>query len=865
MSLAELGKGVHAFNLRCWKIEIRSAFAVILTTTIYLIAFLHLDIAESLALAGCFLAWLILGGLASEIVRRLRSDSIKRFLNHEENVESGEAGRREASAAHAAIVSLPGWMQKALLLQGIMSMVCVPAMMWVLGFGSWFEFRRLGTFATTALTVSLLGGLLTYYWARRGLAPWRVDVARRARCGDIEISGAPAPSLNTRMLAAILIPSIAGMALVFDVMSRTASEGSVETAREWVVEAVEAVAAAPQDLLLVDRVSSQLPAENFWPAPIEILEFRDNRIDLSGASKPLSAGLRAQLDQALRMGKVSGIVGSAPTEEIGAFKKLDDGMILVAFVLRSDLESGLAGFDAGLGVVLLSLIVVAVTTARFVAAELDRNAEGLRATAARLAAGDLRPNVDDESIESLDGVGRELERVRHSIQTMASRISNTITGVDEIAREMALVAGQVLASSSDQGQRLQQANQVLSGLGDRCGDVRGTAVNLTSTIDESNGAVIELGAAGSELNETASALSIRVDAVSGSLEQMVRSVQQVSGISDRLAEASEETSSSMEEMASSMRAVDTSAETTASLSRDVVRIAEIGQAKVVQTIAGMEAIRQATDAAESVIRGLAARTKEIGGILDVIDDVADETNLLALNAAIIAAQAGDQGKAFSVVADEIKDLADRVLANTKEIGGLIHAVQDESENAIGAIEAGSVSVMSGVDLSAEAGRTLGEITVASRESGTRIGEIVASVREQTKAASHVASLMERVNESAEEIGLAGGEQGRGNEIVFEAVLGMREVAQQVRRTTEDQAAGIGRIQMNVDEMRDAVGRITGSLGQQSEACSQMSEVLSRVSEETETNEGAAEKLQAVTRELIAHSDSLREESERFRV
>ena len=115
----------------------------------------------------------------------------------------------------------------------------------------------------------------------------------------------------------------------------------------------------------------------------------------------------------------------------------------------------------------------------------------------------------------------------------------------------------------------------------------------------------------------------------------------------------------------------------------------------------MEEIREATEAAERVIRGLGARTSEIGGILDVIEDVADETNLLALNAAIIAAQAGEQGKAFSVVAEEIKELADRVLASTKEIASLIGAVQLESENAIGAIEAGSGSVRDGVELAAE--------------------------------------------------------------------------------------------------------------------------------------------------------------------
>jgi methyl-accepting chemotaxis protein len=320
----------------------------------------------------------------------------------------------------------------------------------------------------------------------------------------------------------------------------------------------------------------------------------------------------------------------------------------------------------------------------------------------------------------------------------------------------------------------------------------------------------------------------------------------------------------MEEMASAMRAVDTSAETTAKLSRDVVARAELGQARVVQTIAGMEEIREATEAAERVIRGLGARTNEIGGILDVIEDVADETNLLALNAAIIAAQAGEQGKAFSVVAEEIKELADRVLASTKEIASLIGAVQLESENAIGAIEAGSGSVRDGVDLAAEAGRTLEEITEASRESGTRISEIVSSVREQTKAASHVVALMERVRESADQIAVAGAEQDRGNEVVDRSAQTMREVALQVRRTTEAQSAGFGRILESVNEARAAAEQITGVLAEQSGACTQVAGFLASVASGSRSNEESAEEVRVAMAGLTAEAASLRADIERFR-
>ena len=345
----------------------------------------------------------------------------------------------------------------------------------------------------------------------------------------------------------------------------------------------------------------------------------------------------------------------------------------------------------------------------------------------------------------------------------------------------------------------------------------------------------------------------------------MRSVARVAESNDGLATAVTEASSSMAEMARSMTEVETNAGETARLSRQALELSEDGREKVHQTIHGMEAIREATDAAESVIQSLAERMQEIGAIVDVIDDVADETNLLALNAAIIAAQSGDQGRAFSVVADEIKDLADRVLTSTKEIGGLIRSLQGESQSAAQAISRGTESVQTGVDRSAEAGIALEEITTAARGSGERIEEIVTAVREQARATQHVSDLMERVNTRVDSIRTAGSEQERGNEVVIRSSTMMRDVAQQTQRTTEEQSRGAMRIRDSMESVRDAVDQIHVALQEQSQACTSAVSFLDQVHGRTRSNDESTHRLSDASSVLAREAEALRDDVGKFRI
>jgi len=548
-----------------------------------------------------------------------------------------------------------------------------------------------------------------------------------------------------------------------------------------------------------------------------------------------------------------------------AWQKLWNGRVLVAYAPGS----ALGGVGGGTGLVFVLLVAVSSAIALGLGLALSRDigagVEAVRAEAERVAGGDLRPGRRFESEDELGDLARGFERMARYLRATVGSVTEAADRVENAAAEFASVGDAVGEASTDQRESVRQVGESMERIRSEVQGIADSAQSLNTFMEESSSSVAELGAVGEELSQNATVLSSKVEDSSSSVEEMIRSVREVADNAEGLHEAASETSSSMEEMAVSMREVEGNAGETSRLSAQVVDLADEGRQKVRQTVDGMHEIREATQTAQGVIHDLGRRVKEIGAVVEVIDDVADETNLLALNAAIIAAQAGEHGRSFSVVADEIKELADRVLASTKEIGSQIRSVQQESANAIGAIERGARSVQGGVDLSTEAGVSLERITEAARGAGERITEIVSAVREQSKAATHVVELMDRVRGGVDQIRRAGHEQERSNQVVLESCTTMREVAEQVRSTTDEQSRGSRRIGESVESVREAVEQINRSLQQQSQACGQAVEFLARVNERTATNQQSTERMREAMQGLVRQADLLRESVRRFRL
>ena len=259
------------------------------------------------------------------------------------------------------------------------------------------------------------------------------------------------------------------------------------------------------------------------------------------------------------------------------------------------------------------------------------------------------------------------------------------------------------------------------------------------------------GAIAGAVNYTTEELRKLVARIMVAADQMGRATRQAEQISKGLLEAAQKQAGeirkageSVQSMAASIREVDSSAAKATEVGQRTLAATERGGLAVRNTIAGMGGIREQIQDTSKRIKRLGESSQEIGEIVDLISDITEMTNVLALNAAIQAVSAGEAGRGFSVVAEEVQRLAERSAEATKQIGTLVKTIQSDTQDAIAAMEQSTLGVVEGAKLSDVAGQSLKEIEQVSGELAALIDGISASTRMQSDMAGKVAHAMRNI-------------------------------------------------------------------------------------------------------------------------
>ncbi|MBD3811713.1 MAG: type IV pili methyl-accepting chemotaxis transducer N-terminal domain-containing protein [Betaproteobacteria bacterium] len=290
------------------------------------------------------------------------------------------------------------------------------------------------------------------------------------------------------------------------------------------------------------------------------------------------------------------------------------------------------------------------------------------------------------------------------------------------------------------------------------------------------------GAVADSINYTVEELRTLVRGINNAAQQMDQAASQAGQVSDSLQQAArrqtveiEGTSAAVVSLAQSVQQVSGNAAESARVAEQSLAAAEKGQQAVANAIASMNGLREQIQETSKRIKRLGESSQEIGEIVELISDITEQTNVLALNAAIQAASAGEAGRGFSVVAEEVQRLAERSADATKQIAAIVKTIQSDTHDTVAAMEVSTQGVVEGAKLSDAAGQTLAEIGDVSKKLAGLIADISSATQSQAESTAKVAETMQDIKSIS-------AQTSSGTQQTAESIGGMKQLAQDLKNS-----------------------------------------------------------------------------------
>ena len=382
------------------------------------------------------------------------------------------------------------------------------------------------------------------------------------------------------------------------------------------------------------------------------------------------------------------------------------------------------------------------------------------------------PLIEKYGTDEIGETARMTNLLRDQIVAMVGSYELARAGLRETIGQVQEAARGVSGASEQLGQAAGQTSGVVQQVTLAIQHVAAGAEDTSQSAQASNQAVEQLSQAIDDIAKGSSEQARQVQDVSTTATQMAAGVEQVASRAHSVAAASEQTRAS----------------------------AELGARAVRETVAGMTEIKQVVATAADKVEDLGRLGEKIGAVVETIDDIAEQTNLLALNAAIEAARAGEHGRGFAVVADEVRKLAERSQRETKEIASLIRDVQTGTRDAVSAMEEGSSKVEIGVARADEAGTALAEILRAVEATVDQVTQIATAAQAMATGAHGVVESMSSISAVVEESSASTEEMAAQAGQVTTSIASIAAVSKENSAATVQVSASAEEMSAQVEEM-----------------------------------------------------------------
>jgi methyl-accepting chemotaxis protein len=475
---------------------------------------------------------------------------------------------------------------------------------------------------------------------------------------------------------------------------------------------------------------------------------------------------------------------------------------------------------------------------------------------------EVAPRVfaDDEVGELADSFGE----TRQNLRRLLGRVGGSGTTITSGVRVITGGTESLLVRSKDQTELTESSSMALENVRGGISGVLGAADGVSDLTQDASSRALELQASAEEVARSMDYLFQSVEKTSSSTTEMNATMVEMSKRTEVLAGIGDEVLSFVAEMDSTVMELRSTSQATAEIAQQVRVDAEAGGAAVNRTVEGITESHEVAMSTAKTIDALQSSVGQITQILSVIEEVANRTNLLSLNAAIIAAQAGEHGAGFTVVADEIRELAERTRGSTKEIGSIIKAVQSGSKQAVAKMHEGVALVESNVRLAQEAAASLSKIVGSATQSYEMATRISRALEEQSQASRNLHEVTSRMSDHIAEINRATTEQARGTQLLAQESERVRDIAAQVKNATEEQSSAGKGITTALERIAEDARAMRDLLERQLEETDRIADASRVMLDIAQKNDAMAREFNSTVQSLVQSGSEFESEVARFR-
>ncbi len=428
----------------------------------------------------------------------------------------------------------------------------------------------------------------------------------------------------------------------------------------------------------------------------------------------------------------------------------------------------------------------------------------------RVGNGDLSVRVIVNSRDEFMDLTKNLNATLDHLSTMIRRVDQSYRGISQANSLITRVYNDVLEGTEQQAGLAAETMESVENNKKMIDEVTGGIHVLENSANDSFSSIMEMGASIEEVSSMSDSLFKSVNESNTAIENLSTSIEEISQNLFSLSKSSDETASAMNEMSASIVQVRGNAESTSQDAVQMTQVAERGAEESRNAMEGMKAIKESSGQVSRMISLVSERIEEIDEILRFITDITGKTNLLALNAAIIAAQAGAQGKGFGVVADEINELAQNTKAQTNRIAKVIEGIREEVARTSEAVGESDRKVDNGVELVEKVTTALEGIMENTMLVSHRVEEIAQTTSEQADTSSRVLKTTENLTETANNIREVSEQQAQAGDKLLEMSRQIQQAAEKVKTSTEEQTGTSQQINKDLTKISETVRGITES-------------------------------------------------------